>query len=230
MPSPNCLTVGASYLVVKEFNQLQGMWQRHLPGVIDFGCSPFGDDYSISCRKADYGCIYFVDHEAADPDCLSLRLTSAVRAVPAGWTRGFKRVASSFTAFLDALHFSSSGWLEYLLSTESARFRQFVNEVGLDFRDETDQPVICFAASYGTVEDVEWMYHQGARSPEIVCYAVRNTHDPIGILRFLLGQGEKADFAYVPGKPYAMGYALRNNLPEIVAVLKAYGVPDSPAL
>lgn len=230
MPRPDCVSVGDMCLVVKKFLSLAELRSRHLPGVIEFAQSPFGDDYAISCRPLDYGRVYFVDHESADPDSMSLRAAAAWRAIPANVVLGFTRIASSFSAFLDSLHFGVSDWVEYLLERDPERFRRFIEEVGVDFKDEIGTPVVCLVAEYGTVAELQWLYDQGARAPDIVCRAVRNTRDPLNILRFLIGNGENARFAYQAGKPYPMGYAVRNNLTEVAAVLKELGVPESEAL
>src|SRR4051794_10318349 len=59
-PQPDCFTKGELGIVVKRFFSCAELETFYLSGVVEFGSSPFGDRYAISCRFMDYGSVYFI--------------------------------------------------------------------------------------------------------------------------------------------------------------------------
>jgi hypothetical protein len=218
-------------IVIREMYSVEDSRCSYFPGLLEFGDSVFGDQYAVSCRKPDYGAIYWIDHETCDPDSLSSRLLSLFRWLPLSLATGMEKVAGSFAEVISNMHFSKGDWIEHLLDKSSDEFRAFAEEVAFDFTDEIGTPLISMVASYGSLSDFCFVAEHTASYPaDIVCRAVRNTREGAAITDYLLSKGANGEHCYREGDPYPMGYAKMHNLNDILDVLRRHHIPDAPGL
>lgn len=230
MLSPNLeFSVGGQSYIVKDINSPKEISAFSVKGLITFGRGPFGDFYSVSCRRSDFGQIYFEDHESVNPDDWRIKAVALLPILKCDFVPGIQRLATTFDELEKLFHLSAEDWVIYLMQERPDEFGRFFAKHGVEF-PSGHTPLVSLAASYGTVEQLRLVYEAGGRAPDLVCQAVRNTQDLANVLRYVLEQGEDANYAYMTGKPYPMGYAKLHRLTEATEILLAYGVPDSSAL